>query len=231
VLVELSKDRDFSTVCVTSHFPCSGPDEPVKVALEELEPATRYFCRCVLQQQQEDEGGQTEPPAEGSVHYAICHFWTLVDVSSSDRGEEVAHQDVEFLAMNGHAHHQLGEEEGGAFEDGSEVRRAEAPRPLFSVLLGDLLGTVPVSTEPTAPSPSLDAQLWSLFRSDPIFSPFSAQSERNSVLSMSSMLCAWNDSQTGSDTGLKAEEIVHKQWSYDTRKYEKKQKEKLEKEK
>jgi hypothetical protein len=80
-----------------------------------------------------------------------------------------------------------------------------------------------------------DQQIWELFNGqDATLSAAAGVGNRQycsrSPAALSSLLFAWNDTQAGSDTGLKAEEVVHKQFSYDTRKYEKKMKDRQEKE-
>jgi hypothetical protein len=45
-----------------------------------------------------------------------------------------------------------------------------------------------------------------------------------------SLVMAWNDSQIGAETGFKAEEVVYKQYCYALKKYEKRLKDRQEKE-
>jgi hypothetical protein len=212
VVVQLSLDRNF-VEATTTRLSSNGPSDPLKAVLNDLQPASKYFCRCHLELPGEVDQTGVE------VSYASCQFWTLLDIPSSNTDNEVPHQEVEVVAINGH-YRQLRKDCGASC---MSISDDESVRPMFSVVLGDIFDATS--------SQSTDAQLWQLFRQDPIFAAFCNEKDRNSMLTMSSMLCAWNDSQKGSDTGLKAEEIVHKQWSYDTRKYEKRQKEKLEKEK
>ena len=250
-----------------------GPDTPLKVALEGLEPSTKYHCRCWLVLEEGGDGDRKDSPSteqmatttsmteagEGDVpqYLATCQFWTLVDnaqagssssnnnsnnnnnnnSSNNNSNEGEAHQEVELFAINGKTRQRRDEQGWGP--SCFEVTTETTSRPFFSVIVGDIFdnrgntgGSVGGKCDGGfCPPQPVDTQLWQLFRHDPLFFPMSATSETNSVLCMSSMLCAWNDSQMGSDTGLKAEEIVHKQWNYDTRKFEKRQKEKLEKEK
>mmetsp|Transcript_13009 Transcript_13009/g.24004 ORF Transcript_13009/g.24004 Transcript_13009/m.24004 type:complete len:774 (-) Transcript_13009:142-2463(-) len=220
VVVQLSLQSDFSEA-ITSRFTSSGPEDPLKAVLTDLKPGTKYFCRCF--QELPGEGGQD---GDGEVCYASCQFWTLLDVAAV--GSEGVHQEVELFAISGQRRRLPAEETGSS---SFRVSGGDGDaRPVFSVLVGDVFDHS-VNTARECSPPSVDAQLWELFRGDPIYSPFLEADESHAMLCMSSMLCAWNDSQSGSDTGLKAEEIVHKQWSYDMRKYEKRQKERLEKEK
>ena len=220
VTVELAKESSFTTVSYQSCFQSNGPQEPLKVLIADLESGTKYFCRCHFRICPEQD--VIDP-----THYAYSHFWTMVDCSVNDDDDK--HQDVELFAINGRTRHRMSDNSGPMC---FELIDDEVTRPFYSVFVGDFFNydeSKDTSDAYSSPN-SLDAQLWQLFRRDPLFAPWKEQ-EPNSILNMSSILCAWNDSQKGSETGLKAEEIVHKQWSYDTKKYEKRRKERLEKEK
>lgn len=111
--------------------------------------------------------------------------------------------------------------------------------PIYTCYVGDILtpsfSHLSSFSSSSSQSSSLSSTIWSVFNEDILLSSttghFSELHNSSSPLSMGSMFLAWNDNNNASDTNLKAEEVIYKQWSYDNRKYEKKLKERNEKEK
>ena len=106
----------------------------------------------------------------------------------------------------------------------------DAKHPVLTFFVGDLFDHIPVRDT----GMSAAEQIWNLFSGqDATLSAAAGVGPRQycsrSPATMSSLFLAWNDSQPRSATDLKAEEVVHKQFSYDMRRYEKKLKEKQDK--
>lgn len=214
VHIDLSTDSDFETLHSSTVHESLGYEEPLKVSLEGLSPLCKYYCRCHLSRADGAQEDASEDECESTKKsFAHCQFWTLADSSSPP-------VDLELFVINGQRRgdsvHEASARPRGSF-DSSEAK--------FSVLVGDVFRYEAVEK---GPRESHESQLWDLFQHDPLFTALLPSRSANSVLSKSSLLVAWDDSQQGSDTGLKAEEIVHKQWSYDSRKHEKRLKEQQE---
>jgi hypothetical protein len=112
-----------------------------------------------------------------------------------------------------------------------------SPHPLFTCYVGDIL-TPPLASSSVASSGvdvETSPQLYPIFNQDLLLSSATGQYPEPyntlSPLLLGSVFLAWNDTSHASETSLKAEEVIYKQWNYEIRKHEKRCRERAEKEK
>lgn len=201
--------------------------------------------------EENDDNSTVQATGQESRIYAKGEFWTLMPVSESNfRGPSFP---LELLILSRYptytavpSIHSSTTPSGEVHEDdlmndspntpshdnyGYGLLSKLSTHPIFTCYVGDILTPSHTDTRPISDS----NQIWNVFNNDFLLSSmtgkFSEQHTLGSPLRLGSLFLAWNDASLGSDTSLKAEEVIYKQWSYDTRKYEKKCKERSEKEK
>ena len=200
----------------------------------------------------EDDSVVETPPLE-QTSYAHGQFWTLPNVVPESRGlpkgkrnssdeDRNAPPPIELIALTRQpavsAHDLITLLQKGLdrpcdnFDPppGFGAVSIDAKHPVLTCFVGDLFDPIPADAVDNA----AQEQIWNLFSGqDATLSAAAGVGPRQycsrSPATMSSLFLAWNDSQPGSATDLKAEEVVHKQFSYDMRRYEKKLKEKQDK--
>lgn len=229
VQIEISQDCSFDPVLQCYEFPYTAsweesavyPQEftPLKVKLINLEAGKYYFIRCCLCDAVDDSEEALMTcrfPGKAAEFFQTCSFWTLPsqeivqqeqDLEQNDSGINfsfVVYPSVSLVAVDA-MNCASNPQSSLIASDDSDIFMS----PTVTCLLGDMFGA---ENEDKDESFYRHAAV-DLFKRNPTFS--------KELLRSTSFGFAWNDTRRGSDVDVRTEEITHKQYLYEMKKYDK----------